>query len=277
MSSSPVSFLFEALILGAGGVLSVSLRSPSSSLSSFFVLPRRALGARSRSGGEGDWGQSRLKCPFRWQLKHLPSFMRRVRSSVVIRWARVRPGVVSMALGSFSARLLLNPCLHWLRSFLFDEGWSFLVSPTPKICRQRMYTSWRFRADSFHSSHESGLSISTQLRAKGVGSPLMNFSKTVGSSTPYLAMVTYRSNLAIYSSICPPSIRSFVSSLRAFAWVIVSTKALPKWTIIWAHNQGLLGRTWLPCTCSRSHRSSCVTQSWTSGPCMYDKKHNTRL
>src|SRR6266404_1532358 len=267
MSSSPVNFLFEALILGAGGVLSVSLRSPLSSLS-FFALPLRARGAWSRSGGEGDWGQSRLKCPFFWQLKHLPSFIRRVRSSVVIRRTRVRPGVVSMALGSLSVRLLPNPWRHLFRSFFFKEDWSFLVSLTPKICRQRIYISWRFRADSFHSSHESGLSISTQLRAKGVGNPLMNFSRTVGSSTPYPAIVTYRSNLAIYSSICPPSIRSFVSSCRAFAWVIVSTKALPKWTIIWAHNQGLLGRTWLPCTCSRSHRSLCVTQSWTSGPCM---------
>src|SRR6266404_3003767 len=251
MSSSPVNFLFEALILGVGGVLSASLRSPSSSLSSFFIaflllrrfppssslssffaFPLRARGARSWSGGEGDWGQSRLKCPFFWQLKHLPSFRRRVRSSVVIRRARVRPGVVSIALGSFSVRLLLNPCHHLLRSFLFDWDWSFLVSLTPKICRHRMYTSWRFRVDSFHSSHESGLSILTQLCAKGVGNHLMNFSKTVGSSTPYPAMVTYRSNLAIYSLICPPSIQSFVSSLRAFAWVIVSTKALPKWTII---------------------------------------------
>src|SRR6266404_8299093 len=101
-----------------------------------------------------------------------------------MRRARVRPGVVSIALGSLSARLLLNPCLQRLRSFLFDEGWSFFVSLTPKICRHRMYTSWRFRADSFHSSQESGLSILTQLRAKGVGSPLMNFSNTVGSSTP---------------------------------------------------------------------------------------------
>src|SRR6266404_7931736 len=107
MSSSPINFLFEALILGVGGILSVSLRSPSSSLSSFFVvLPLRARGARSRSGAEGDWGQSQLKCPFRWQLKHLPSFIRCAHSSVVIRWAQVRPGVVSIALGSLSARLL---------------------------------------------------------------------------------------------------------------------------------------------------------------------------
>src|SRR6266404_2737480 len=243
MSSSPVSFLFEALILGAGGVLSVSLRSPSSSLSSFFALPRRARGTWSRYGGEGDWGQSRLKCPLHWQLKHLPSFMRRVRSSVVIRQARVRPGVVSMALGSLSACLLLNPCRHLLRSFFLDEDWSFLGLLTPKICRQRIYTSWCFRADSFHSFQESGLSISTQLRANGVGSPLMNFSRTVGSSTLYLAMVTYRSNLVMYSLMCPPSIRSFVSSLQALAWVMVSTKALPKWIIIWAHSQGLFGRT----------------------------------
>src|SRR6266404_7327084 len=102
MSSSPVNFLFEALILGAGGALSVSLRLFSSSDSSFFALPLHARGVRSWSGGEGDWGQSRLKCPFLWQLKHLPSFMRRVRSSVVIRRTRARPGVVSMALGSFS-------------------------------------------------------------------------------------------------------------------------------------------------------------------------------
>src|SRR6266404_3636855 len=175
-----------------------------------------------------------------------------------------------MALGSFSARLLLNPCLHRLRSFFLDEGWSFLASLTPKICRHRMYTSWHFWADSFHSSHESGLSISTQLRANGVGSPLMNFSNTVGSSTPYPAMATYRSNLAIYSSMCPPSMRSFVSSLQAFACVMVSTKALPKWTIICAHSHGLLGSTWRLCTCSRSHLSSCVTQSWTSGPWMYE-------
>src|SRR5882762_1856865 len=133
-----------------------------------------------------------------------------------------------MALGSFSARLLPNPCRHLFRSLLLDPICSFLVSLTPKICRHRMYTSWRFRADSFHSSHESGLSILTQLRARGVGSPLMNFSRTVGSSTPYPAMVTYHSNLAIYSSMCPPSIRSFVNLLQAFAWVIVSTKAFPK-------------------------------------------------
>src|SRR6266404_4280746 len=96
MSSSPINFLFEALILGVGGTLSASLMSPSSSLSSFLALPFRACGARLQSGGEGDWGQSRLKCPFHWQLKHLPSFIRRVHSSVVIRRARVRPGVVSM-------------------------------------------------------------------------------------------------------------------------------------------------------------------------------------
>src|SRR6267378_8360223 len=137
MSSSPVNFLFEALILGAGGVLSVSLRSPSSSLSSFFTLPRRARGVRSRSGGEGDWGQSQLKCPLRWQLKHLPSFIRRVRSSVVIHRARVQPSVVSMAFGSRSARLLLNPCHHLFKSFFLDEGCSFLVSVTPKICRHQ--------------------------------------------------------------------------------------------------------------------------------------------
>src|SRR6266404_3010579 len=112
MSSAPISFLLEALIFGAGGILSVSLRLPSSSDSSFFALPLRAHGARLRSGGEGDWGQSQLKCPFHWQLKHLPSFMRRARSSVVIRRALVRPGVVSMALGSRSVRLLLNPCRH---------------------------------------------------------------------------------------------------------------------------------------------------------------------
>src|SRR6267378_4402964 len=138
MSSWPVNFLFEALIRGAGGVSSVSLRSPSFSLSSFFALPLRTRVVRSRSGGEGDWGQSRLKCPFRWQLKHLPSFIRRVRSSVVILRARVRPGVVSMAFGSFSARLLLNPCRHLFKSFFFDEDGSFLVSVTPKICHHRM-------------------------------------------------------------------------------------------------------------------------------------------
>src|SRR6266404_7624999 len=121
MSSSPVSFLFEALILGAGGVSSVSLGSPSSSLSSFFALPQRARGTRSWPGGEGDWGQSRLKCPFFWQLKHLPSFNRRVRSSVVIRRTRARPGRVSMALGSLSARLLLHPCRHLFRSFFFED------------------------------------------------------------------------------------------------------------------------------------------------------------
>src|SRR5882757_2137532 len=138
MSSSPVNFLFEALLLGAGGMLSVSLRSPSLSLSSFFVLPRRARGVRSQSGGEGDWGQSRLKCPFFWQLKHLPSFIRRVRSSVVIRRTRARPGVVSMALGSFSVRLLPNPCRHLFKSFFFEEDWSRFVSVTPKICLHRM-------------------------------------------------------------------------------------------------------------------------------------------
>src|SRR6266404_2559687 len=138
MSSSPVSFLFEALILGAGGVLSVSLRSPSASLSSFFALPLRARGVRSRSGGEGDWGQSRLKCPFLWQLKHLPSFIRRVRSSVVIQRTRARPGVVSMALGSFSVHLLPNPCRHLFKSFFFEEDWSLFVSVTPKICRHRI-------------------------------------------------------------------------------------------------------------------------------------------
>src|SRR6266404_7863539 len=110
MSSSPVNFLFEALILGAGGTFSVSLRLPSSSESSFFALPLRALGVRSRSGGEGDWGQSQLKCPFRWQLKRLPSFIRCARSSVVMHWARVWPSVVSMVFGSFSVCLLLNPC-----------------------------------------------------------------------------------------------------------------------------------------------------------------------
>src|SRR6266404_9218719 len=120
MSSSPVSFLFEALILGAGGTLSVSLRLFSSSVSAFFVFPLRARGVCSRSGGEGDWGQSRLKCPLRWQLKHLPSFIRHARSSVVICRARVRPGVVSMALGSLSAHLLLNPCCHLFKSFFFN-------------------------------------------------------------------------------------------------------------------------------------------------------------
>src|SRR6266404_274943 len=121
MSSSPINFLFEALIFGAGGMLSASLRLPSSSNSSFFALPLRACGARSRSGGEGDCGQSQLKCPFRWQLKHLPSFIRRVRSSVVILWAQVRPGVVSMAFGSRSASLLLNPWRHLFKSFFLDE------------------------------------------------------------------------------------------------------------------------------------------------------------
>src|SRR6266404_948089 len=139
MSSSPVNFLFEALILGAGGILSASLESPSSSLSSFFaVLLLRARGARSRSGREGDWGQSQLKCPFFWQLKHLPLFIRRARSSVVMRRARVRPGVVSMALGSLSVHLLPNPCRHLLKSFFFNEDCSFLVSVTPKICHHRM-------------------------------------------------------------------------------------------------------------------------------------------
>src|SRR6266404_993115 len=106
MSSSPINFLFEALILGAGGILSVSLR-PSSSKSSFFALPLRARGVRSRSGGEGDWGQSQLKCPLHWQLKHLPSFIRRAHSSVVIHRARVQPSVVSMVFRSLSVRLLL--------------------------------------------------------------------------------------------------------------------------------------------------------------------------
>src|SRR6267378_6831100 len=127
---------------GTGGVSSVSLRSPSYSLSSFLALPLRARGVRSWSGGEGDWGQSRLKCPFRWQLKHLPSFMRRARSSVVIRRARVRPGVVSMVLGSLSVHLLLNPCRHLFKSFFFNVDCSFLVSLTPKICRHLRYTSW---------------------------------------------------------------------------------------------------------------------------------------
>ncbi len=138
MSSSPVNFLFEALILGVGGMLSVSLPLFSSLDSSLFAFPLRARGVRSRSGGEGDWGQSQLKCPLYWQLKHLPSFIRRTRSSVVIHRARVRPGVVSMALGSLSARLLLNPCRHLFKSFFFDEDWSFLVSLTPKICRHRI-------------------------------------------------------------------------------------------------------------------------------------------
>src|SRR6266404_8558541 len=135
MSSSPVNFLFEALILGAGGMLSVSLRLFSSSDSSFFTFPLRAHGVLSQSGGEGDWGQSQLKCPLRWQLKHLPSFIRRAHSSIVMRRAQVQPGVVSMALGSFSVRLLLNPCRHLFKSFFFDEDCSFLVSWTPKICR----------------------------------------------------------------------------------------------------------------------------------------------
>src|SRR6266404_3739974 len=173
MSSSPVSFLFEALILGAGGVLSVSLRSPSSSLSSFFALPLRARGMRSRSGGEGDWGQSRLKCPFRWQLKHLPSFMRQVHSSVVIQWAQVRPGVVSMVFGSFSVRLLLNPWRHLFKSFFLDEDWSFLLSVIPKICRQWRYISWCLGVDSFHSCQVSGVSMSTHVLASGLGNPLM--------------------------------------------------------------------------------------------------------
>src|SRR6266404_9434131 len=161
--------------------------------------------------------------------------MRRAHSSVVIQWAQVWPGVVSIAFRSFSIHLLLNPCCHLFKSFFFDEDCSFLASLTPKICHHLRYTSWRLQADSFHSSHESGLSISTQFLAKGFGNPLMNFSRTVGSLTLYPAIAMYRSNLAIYSSICPPSIWSFVSSWRAFAWVIVSTKALPKWTIIWAH------------------------------------------
>jgi hypothetical protein len=38
-------------------------------------------------------GQSRLKCPDSLHLKHLPSFMRHVRSSIVMR-------LMSMALGS---------------------------------------------------------------------------------------------------------------------------------------------------------------------------------
>src|SRR6266404_2341311 len=137
MSSSPVSFLLDALMVGGGGIyiLSTSLRLSSSSGSSFFALPLRAHGVRLRSGGEGDWGQSRLKCPFHWQLKHLPSFMRRVHSSVVILRARVQPGVVSMAFGSLSTRLLLNPCRHLFKSFFFNKDWSFLVSLTPKICR----------------------------------------------------------------------------------------------------------------------------------------------
>src|SRR6267378_5053778 len=138
MSSWPVSFLLEALIRGVGGASSVSLRSPSYSLSSFFALPLRARGVRSRSGGEGDWGQSRLKCPFFWQLKHLPSFIRRVRSSVVMRRTRVQPGVVSMALGSRSVRLLPNPCRHLFKSFFFEDNCSLFVSITPKICRHRI-------------------------------------------------------------------------------------------------------------------------------------------
>src|SRR6266404_7285190 len=121
MSSAPVNFLLEALIFGAGGTLSVSLRLYSSSNSSFFALPLQAHGVQSQSGGEGDWGQSRLKCPFRWQLKHLPSFIRRARSSVVIHRARVRPSVVSMALGFLSVRLLLNPCRHLFMSLFSDE------------------------------------------------------------------------------------------------------------------------------------------------------------
>src|SRR6266404_4928478 len=141
MSSSPINFLFEALILGMGGTLSVSLRLFSSSDSSFFAFPLRACGVRSRSGGEGDWGQSRLKCPLRWQLKHLPSFIRCARSSVVIHQTRVRPSVVSMAFGSFSVHLLLNPCRHLFKSFFFDKDVSFLVSLTPKICRHFRYTS----------------------------------------------------------------------------------------------------------------------------------------
>src|SRR6266404_5529397 len=119
--------------------------------------------------------------------------------------ARVRPGVVSIVFGSFSVCLLLNPCRHLFKSFFFDEDCSFLVSLTPKICRHFKYTSWRLRTDSFHSSHESGLSILTQFLANGFGSPLIKFSRTVGSLTLYPATVTYRSNLAIYSSICRPS------------------------------------------------------------------------
>src|SRR6266404_1510006 len=110
--------------------------------------------------------------------------MRRVHSSVVIQRARVRPSVVSMAFGSFSAHLLLNPCRHLFKSFFLDEDWSFLVSFTPRICRQRRYTSWCLRAETFHSSQVSGVSMSTQLQARRLGSPLMNFSRTVGSSTP---------------------------------------------------------------------------------------------
>src|SRR6266404_1960244 len=101
-----------------------------------------------------------------------------------MRRARVRPSVVSMALGSRSVRLLLNPWRHLFKSFFLDEDWSFLLSLTPRICRQRKYTSWHLRADAFHSSHVSGVSMSTQLLARGLGSPLMNFSRTIGSSTP---------------------------------------------------------------------------------------------
>src|SRR6266404_6931621 len=136
--------------------------------------------------------------------------------------------MVSMALGSFSVCLLLNPCRHLFKSFFFDESCSFLVSLTPKICRHFKYTSWRLHADSFHSSHESGLSILTQFLANGFGSPLINFSRTVGSSTPYPAMATYHSNLAMYSPICPPSMRSFVSSWQALACIMVSTNVFPK-------------------------------------------------
>ena len=184
MSSLPVSFLLTALIFGVGGTLSISLRLHLSSKSSFFALPLQARGAWSRLGGEGDWGQSQLKCPLHCQLKHLPSFIRCVHSSVVIWWARVRLDVVSMALGSRSIHLLLNPWCHLFKSFFLDKDWSFLLSLTPRICCQCRYTSWCLHAEAFHSSQVSGVSISTQVLARGLGRPLMNLSRTVGSSTP---------------------------------------------------------------------------------------------
>src|SRR6266404_4660931 len=51
MSSSPINFLFEALILGTGGTFSASLRLHSSSLSFFFRHVTGPSAARCRIHG----------------------------------------------------------------------------------------------------------------------------------------------------------------------------------------------------------------------------------
>ena len=98
------------------------------------------------------WGQSRLRCPYFLQVKHLPVLMSSVLSSASIFLALVHPGVVSMASGSLFAGFLqaafhcsnvcgflrvfdslgfLNPRLERMSRYLFGTFaplWSILSS-----------------------------------------------------------------------------------------------------------------------------------------------------